>query len=71
MPGYPVLTDRLRPTRYRASPDGIAAEGGGSTSYEPRKDEVMDLAFLALTIALFVLTLGLLRLCDKLTGGRK
>ena len=31
----------------------------------------MDLAFLALTIGLFVLTLGLVRLCDKLIGGGK
>jgi hypothetical protein len=28
----------------------------------------MDLAFLALTIVLFALTLGLVRLCDKLIG---
>ena len=31
----------------------------------------MDLAFLALTVGLFVLTLGLVRLCDKLIGGAK
>lgn len=31
----------------------------------------MDPAFLALTIGSFVLTLGLLRLCDKLQGGGK
>ena len=31
----------------------------------------MDLAFIALTIGLFALTLGLVRLCDKLMGGGK
>jgi hypothetical protein len=31
----------------------------------------MDLAFLALAIGLFALTLGLVRLCDKLIGGGK
>jgi hypothetical protein len=31
----------------------------------------MDFAFLALTVGLFVLTLGLVRLCEKLSGGVK
>jgi hypothetical protein len=31
----------------------------------------MDFAILALVIGLFALTLGLVRLCDKLIGGGK
>jgi hypothetical protein len=52
----------------------VAAEALQAASFFPittARSAEMDLAFIALTIALALLTLGLGRLCAKLLGGRQ
>jgi hypothetical protein len=68
MPERRVLTPGLCDTRYIAT--RLGAPSGLLLSDEPRREIFMGLAFLAPAIALLALTLGLMRLRDKLIGCR-